>query len=80
MIFFGLDQLNFRPTQGVHSVGASKSLFFALIKEGVVFVCGGGKGGFSLNFTEQVDHILNLKMKLNIILHIFKHRLKIFYS
>ena len=39
---FGLDQLNFRPTQGVHSVGASKSLFFALIKEGVVFVCVGG--------------------------------------
>ena len=62
---FGLDQLNFRPTQGVHSVGASKSLFFALIKEGVVFVWGGGV--FSLNFTEQVDHILNLKMKLNII-------------
>ena len=45
MIFcdlFGLDQLNFHPTQGVHSVGASKSLFFALIKEGVVFVGGGG--------------------------------------
>ena len=39
---FGLDQLNFRPTQGVHSVGASKSLFFALIKEGVVFVWEGG--------------------------------------
>ena len=61
---FGLDQLNFRPTQGVHSVGASKSLFFALIKEGVVFL---GVGVFGLNFTEQVDHILNLKMKLNII-------------
>ena len=45
MIFcdiFSLDQLNFCPTQGVHSVGATKSLFFDLIKEGVVFVWEGG--------------------------------------
>ena len=48
---FGLDQLNFRPTQGVHSVGALKSLFFALNKEGVVFMCVCGAGGISLYFT-----------------------------